>query len=51
MAKSKKITIGNFNQIIIRNIVIILVLTLIGALSAGLYARHKRITFLPQNRV
>ena len=45
MAKSKKITIGNFNQIIIRNIVIILVLTLIGALSAGLYARHKRITF------
>ena len=42
---TKKITIGNFNQIIIRNIVIILVLTLIGALSAGLYARHKRITF------
>ena len=45
MAKSKKITIGNFNQIIIRNLVIILVLTIIGALSAGLYARHKRITF------
>lgn len=44
MAKSKKITIGNFNQIIMRNLVIILVLTIIGGVSAGLYARHKRIT-------
>lgn len=42
---SKKITVGNFSQVIIKNIVIILVLALIGGVGAGIYAKHKQTTF------
>lgn len=44
MTKSNKFTVSKFSQIIMKNIIVILVLTIIGGLGAGLYAKHKKHT-------
>lgn len=44
MSKSNKFTVGKFSHIIIKNIIVILVLTIIGGIGAGLYAKHKKQT-------
>lgn len=49
MSKSNKFTVGKFSRIIMKNIIVILVLTIIGGLGAGLYAKHKKQTFYYAN--
>lgn len=49
MSKSNKFTVGKFSRIIVKNIIVILVLTIIGGLGAGLYAKHKKQTFYYAN--
>lgn len=49
MSKSNKFTVGKFSRIIVKNIIVILVLTIIGGLGTGLYAKHKKQTFYYAN--
>ncbi|MBB1099662.1 capsular biosynthesis protein [Limosilactobacillus sp. WF-MT5-A] len=44
MTKSNKFTVGKINQIIWKNILIIIVFTVLCGLIGGLYAKHKRNT-------
>lgn len=44
MSKSNKFTVGKFSRVLVKNIIVILVLTIIGGVGAGLYAKHKKQT-------
>lgn len=49
MSKSNKFTVGKFSRVIVKNIIVILVFTIIGGIGAGLYAKHKKQTFYYAN--
>lgn len=44
MVKSKKYTVNDFSRILIKNIIVIVILAIICALGAGMYAKHKQVT-------
>lgn len=44
MTKSKKYTVNDFSRILIKNIIVIVILAIVGALGAGMYAKHKKTT-------